>query len=214
MRDDPTATKYEVYVGRHDITSNEGQSIGVDQIVPHPSAPEDPEPGDGPGGDNDIALLHLASAVLGPVSRLTAPARVAEIGAGSSTTVLGWGSLTNGIAYSDTLQQVTLDTIGVGTSCSDVSNYDNITPNEICIGDLAGGRDSCLGDSGGPALVQRDGEWFLLGVVSWGTGCAVAGYPGVYTFVPSYFDWILSVATDAPPQSYLPSSQILAVISG
>lgn len=48
-------------------------------------------------------------------------------------------------------------------------------------------RDACQGDSGGP-LVMDD---TLIGVVSWGEGCANATYPGVYTRVSEYYSWII-----------------------
>lgn len=53
---------------------------------------------------------------------------------------------------------------------------------------ITGGRDSCLGDSGGPLFdpVNRT----LHGIVSWGYGCALPGLPGVYTEVATYGDWI------------------------
>jgi hypothetical protein len=43
-----------------------------------------------------------------------------------------------------------------------------------------GGKDTCLGDSGGPALVQlATGEWRLAGVISRGGDCGLGGIYGV-----------------------------------
>jgi hypothetical protein len=60
----------------------------------------------------------------------------------------------------------------------------------MCAGYREGGVDSCKGDSGGP-LVWRAGDGpVLVGVVSWGDGCACELRYGVYTQVASYTDWI------------------------
>ena len=53
-----------------------------------------------------------------------------------------------------------------------------------------GGKDACQGDSGGPLICEVDGHAVLTGIVSWGEGCGLEGYPGVYGEVWDYKEWI------------------------
>lgn len=69
---------------------------------------------------------------------------------------------------------------------------------QLCAGG-AEGKDSCTGDSGGPlmstGIMRRDGKvrYFVAGVVSYGPdSCGTKGWPGVYTRVSNYTDWILN----------------------
>lgn len=46
------------------------------------------------------------------------------------------------------------------------------------------------GDSGGPLMLKREARWYQVGIVSFGNKCGEPGYPGVYTRVTQYHDWI------------------------
>lgn len=63
---------------------------------------------------------------------------------------------------------------------------------QLCAGGERG-RDSCNGDSGGPLMdtfKNDSGQWYVKGIVSFGAKCGLDGWPGVYTRVASYLQWI------------------------
>ena len=67
----------------------------------------------------------------------------------------------------------------------------SITDTMICAGyPGVGGKDACQGDSGGPFVCNDNGNAVIAGVVSWGNGCALADYPGVYARTTSALSWI------------------------
>ena len=77
----------------------------------------------------------------------------------------------------------------------DTAYKGQITERMICAGLAAGGKDSCQGDSGGPLIVKDNkGKDVLVGVVSWGQGCAKPNKYGVYSNVASVADWIKATA--------------------
>ena len=105
----------------------------------------------------------------------------------------GWGA-TKESSYTlpNMLQKVSVPLVSA-TACNAPEAYKGaITDAMICAGYKTGGKDSCQGDSGGP-LVTVDAETgvhTLIGVVSWGEGCARANKYGVYAKVSHAFEWI------------------------
>lgn len=102
------------------------------------------------------------------------------------------------------------------TTCGDVSRLGTKfrASDMLCAGSPDGNQiapDACQGDSGGPLLklanpmqanaAKTASAWRLVGVVSWGVGCAEARYPGVYARVgaQSIHDYILSANPPAMP---------------
>jgi secreted trypsin-like serine protease len=137
--------------------------------------------------ENDIAVLQLEADAPGDGIPLehddVAKAR-------KRVRVLGWGALAEGGNTSNQLMQVRLRVIS-NTSCAD--DYDGTDVSTIADGMLcarAAGKDSCQGDSGGPLVVGYPDATKLVGVVSFGIGCAQPQFPGVYTRVFTYRDWL------------------------
>jgi trypsin len=103
--------------------------------------------------------------------------------------VAGWGATFEGGDVASTLQKVTIPLIA--TRVCERAYPGEITDSMICAGPASGGKDSCQGDSGGPLFNRSSsGRFYLVGVVSWGEGCARAGKYGVYSKVTAARAWI------------------------
>jgi trypsin len=101
--------------------------------------------------------------------------------AGSLAVVSGWGAVSAGGPYSMQLQAVEIYIVSREECNSAYADYGGITGYMICAGVTGGGKGPCQGDSGGPLVVGGQ----LVGIVSWGYGCAEFAYPGVYSDVAS-----------------------------
>ncbi|CAG4988533.1 unnamed protein product [Colias eurytheme] len=102
----------------------------------------------------------------------------------------GWGTIRYNGPSSHVLQDVTITTVNREV-CASRYGPNTITENMICAGVLdVGGRDACQGDSGGPMYADD----VIVGIVSFGMGCADPRYPGVSASVASYTDWIIENA--------------------
>ncbi|CAL8350558.1 unnamed protein product [Arctogadus glacialis] len=147
------------------------------------------------GNDYDIAMVRLSSPLSLEEGRrpVCLPPRDLGLIAGSPLVVTGWGYLEEKGKTSASLQKATVPLIS-REKCSSPAVYgSNITPRMICAGLLQGGVDACQGDSGGPLVRLSSSRWRLVGVVSWGVGCARQGRPGVYSNVDQLLNWIHSV---------------------
>ncbi|XP_022129878.2 serine protease snake [Pieris rapae] len=159
----------------------------------------------------DIAIIELMDEV--KFSKLIQPACLWTsfdlLTLGKEATITGWGvTETAGKKTSPELQAVLLDFIDSNNCNQLLSKYRNrqwkgLASHQLCAGKLAGGADSCKGDSGGPLQVKfkipkgnpliPNGIHYLVGVTSFGIRCAAANLPGVYTRIASFADWIEDV---------------------
>merc|ERR1719154_157053 len=141
---------------------------------------------------NDFSILTLKEPVTftREVSPACLPSDTNQLYAGQVATVSGWGTLKSQGNQPTVLMEVDV-TVTTNEVCKNV--YGNgISAINICAMDA--GKDSCQGDSGGPLVIQENGRFALIGVVSYGYGCATPNVPGVYARVTARKDWIVATA--------------------
>ncbi len=156
--------------------------IRAAQILVHPNYNANTQ-------DYDMALVKLSSnSSLSTVQPLL-PSETALASAGVNAKVIGWGDLASGAnKYPIDLREANVPIVAQNTCNSNYQTQGGITARMICAGFPQGGIDSCQGDSGGPLLVSSGlaGVWRQAGVVSFGEGCALPNFPGVYTRVSEF----------------------------
>ncbi|KAF8791539.1 Proclotting enzyme like protein [Argiope bruennichi] len=107
-----------------------------------------------------------------------------------NATVVGWGTVAFGGTASPVLRQVTVP-VWDNDECDRTYRLERITNAFMCAGSPENGEDACQGDSGGPLMtLSEEGRWEVIGIVSWGRRCGDPTFPGVYTRVSSYLNWI------------------------
>lgn len=106
---------------------------------------------------------------------------------GTELVIAGWGTTESGGSVSSIMLQAS---VPVSSEMNCKKAYPDIHESSICAGYQQGGIDTCQGDSGGPLFTQTGNKTIIVGLTSYGYGCAVENYPGVYTRVSAVSDWI------------------------
>jgi trypsin len=165
---------------RTDLATADGVHVfGVSGVSVHPKFSETTM-------HYDAALLTLDHPVTGV--RTLALAESSPL-AGSTVSAAGWGTTQEDArTMPDRLRSVVLK-VGTTTACNlgNAAAGGYFAPSMLCASNP--GRDTCSGDSGGPLVGSSNGHAVLVGITSFGHGCAEAAHPGVYTRVSAINAW-------------------------
>ncbi|XP_054738881.1 trypsin delta [Anastrepha obliqua] len=178
------ASTIRIVAGSSTIANSTEEGVAVQKLIYHSGYVKKTH-------DNDVGLVILKTALVYSSTIQAIPLAQSSALVGTPAIASGWGKDDeNAQQLTNLLQAVELQIVD-SEECAvqyAVNNY-VITDEMICAAAEEGGKDTCQGDSGGPLVV--DGK--LLGIVSWGIGCA-QHYPGVYVSVPYHVEWIVQQA--------------------
>src|SRR5215212_9670150 len=146
------ASKLRVILGRHKLSSSDGEEIGVAEIIVNEQYASDD------AGGHDVALLHLERPSAAAPLRIVSTAESALWAPGKPARVIGWGSSVFLVGPgSDDLQEVDVPMVSdadCDTSYNELSPFIFDPATMVCAGETTGGSDACQGDSGGPLVVK------------------------------------------------------------
>jgi len=183
------ADEIRVIVGSNDISDSTVVETVVTNIFVHPQYDNSSQT-----LINDIALLELATAVDAPVATLFSGN--AESLYDSMASVVGWGATgvdsSGNEVYPALLQDASVPVVSLEQCNLPESYQGTIVNTQICAGFREGGVDSCVGDSGGPMFSRIDGQQVQIGITSFGNGCGLPNFYGVYTNISEFQGWVNS----------------------
>jgi secreted trypsin-like serine protease len=171
--------KVDVVLGRLDLTKRVGERIAVSRVYIHPRYNKK-------SLTHDFALLYLSKrAKTKTIKRI----HRGKIRAQKRLSVAGWGA-TEYDSFPLKLLQTKVRSYSMNycQAAYTEKGKSEIDSSMFCAGGK--GRDACWGDSGGPIVFAAKGRQTLVGLVSWGNGCAKPRYPGVYARVGKVSSWI------------------------
>lgn len=181
------ADSIRVVAGINDLQDENAVETLVTNIFIHPQYDSN-----GSTLQNDIALLELGTA-------LSAPATVLfdgdpETYNDTMAFIAGWGATTTDSSsssqYPTLLQDASVPLVPLAQCNLPESYQGTIASTQVCAGFRQGGIDSCVGDSGGPLYIVENGQQVQVGITSFGNGCGLANFYGVYTNVSAFRPWM------------------------
>merc|ERR1711990_1231039 len=190
-------SKFRVMLGEHDHCKATSSFVLASAVHKHPKFDINSA-----SVDNDIAILKLSKDLTfsDKIKPVCLPNSATKDYSGKASTVSGWGGTK---AYTpmkpvDQPRQCALKEAIVNIlkpSSTKCSNFlgDSSSTTRLCA--WGKGTDACQGDSGGPLTIAENGKYVLLGVVSYGSGCATEN-PGVYARVQGFLPWMKKIISD------------------
>merc|ERR1712037_941219 len=190
-------SQFRVMLGEHDHCKATSSFVLASAVHKHPKFDISSA-----SVDNDIAILKLSKDLTfsDKIKPVCLPTSATKDYSGKASTVSGWGGTK---AYTPlkpvdqprqcALKEAILNILKTtDKKCSDFIG-DASSTTQLCA--WAKGKDACQGDSGGPLTVAENGKYVLLGVVSFGSGCATE-HPGVYARVQGFLPWMKKIIAD------------------
>lgn len=182
----------QAIIGAENLNNTTGsQRANIERIVVHPNWTGTASAG------SDVALVRIDQEASEPTVDLASNALMNSLRESEPVFVFGWGYTTEGDSSSRSAQLQTTMLPHVSNAACNNSYPGGVDSDMTCAGFAEGQRDSCQGDSGGPLFAMRGGKRHLIGVVSWGDGCAKPYRPGVYARVSVFNSWIQTVIDGA-----------------
>jgi len=190
-------SQFRVMLGEHDHCKATSSFVLASAVHKHPKFDISSA-----SVDNDIAILKLSKDLTfsDKIKPVCLPTSATKDYSGKASTVSGWGGTK---AYTPmkpvdqprqcALKEAIVDILKPSSKkCSDFLG-DSSSTTRLCA--WGKGKDACQGDSGGPLTVAENGKYVLLGVVSYGSGCATEN-PGVYARVQGFLPWMKKIISD------------------
>ncbi|XP_031681817.1 tryptase [Oncorhynchus kisutch] len=191
--DNPIPDRSFIRLGTHSLNEPSVFYRSISRIVSHPQYQKQCL-----ALLHDIALVKMSKKVSfsSLVKPMSLPKPSDTFDSRSKCFVAGWGDVGTNVELSGnrTLQELKLPIVKQST-CK--KKFPELTDNMLCAGSMKKGKDSYQGDSGWPLVCRSSGEIVQVGIMSFGNtnGCDLKGFPGVYTSVKCYMDFISETIT-------------------